>query len=74
VITATAVSKLFGFGGRLNESSTDSNVPMNRGIPAITIGGGGIGMGAHGSNETFDTTDSWLGTQRAVLLAIALAR
>ena len=74
VITAAAVSKLFGFGGRLNESSTDSNVPMNRGIPAITIGGGGMGMGAHGSNETYDTTDSWLGTQRALLLAIALAR
>jgi tripeptide aminopeptidase len=74
VVTAAAVSKLFGFGGRLNESSTDSNVPMNRGIPAITIGGGGMGMGAHGSNETFDTTESWLGTQRALLLAVALAR
>jgi tripeptide aminopeptidase len=74
VITASAVSKLFGFGGRLGEGSTDSNVPMNRGIPAITIGGGGMGMGAHGSDETYDTTDSWKGTQRALLLAIALAR
>jgi len=74
VTTASAVSKLFGFGGRLGEGSTDSNVPMSRGIPSITIGGGGIGMGSHGSNETFDTTDSWLGTQRALLLAVALAR
>jgi acetylornithine deacetylase/succinyl-diaminopimelate desuccinylase-like protein len=74
VITASAVSKLFGFGGRLGEGSTDSNVPMNRGIPAVTIGGGGMGMGAHGSDETYDTTDSWKGTQRALLLAVALAR
>ncbi len=74
VITATAVSKMFGFSGRLGEGSTDSNVPMNRNIPAITIGGGGMGTGAHGSDETFDTTDSWRGTQRAVLLSIALAR
>ena len=30
--------------------------------------------GAHSLNETFDTKDSWRGTQRAVLLAVALAR
>jgi tripeptide aminopeptidase len=74
VITATAVSKVFGFSGKLMEGSTDSNVPMNRGIPAITIGGGGTGMGAHSASESYDITDSWLGTQRALLLAVALAR
>jgi hypothetical protein len=47
---------------------------MNVGIPAITIGGGGQGTGAHALNEAFDTKDSWLGTQRALLLAVALAR
>src|SRR5580700_2846796 len=45
VITALAVSKIFGFSGSLGEGSTDSNVPMNLGIPAITIGGGGRGTG-----------------------------
>jgi tripeptide aminopeptidase len=74
VITALAVSKIFGHSGRLGEGSTDSNVPMNVGIPAITIGGGGVGTGAHALNEAFDTKDSWLGTQRALLLAVALAR
>jgi acetylornithine deacetylase/succinyl-diaminopimelate desuccinylase-like protein len=74
VITALAVSKIFGHNGRLGEGSTDSNVPMNVGIPAITIGGGGMGTGAHALNEAFDTKDSWLGTQRALLLAVALAR
>ena len=36
--------------------------------------GGGKGTGAHSLGEAFDTTDSWRGTQRAILLAIALAR
>jgi hypothetical protein len=47
---------------------------MNIGIPAITISGGGIGTGAHSLGESFDPRDSWRGTQRALLLAIALAR
>ena len=58
----------------LREGSTDSNVPMNMGIPAITISGGGYGTGAHSLNEAFDPRDSLKGTQRAILLAIALAR
>ncbi len=47
---------------------------MNQGIPAITIGGGGSGSGAHSLNESFDAHDSWKGTQRALLLALAMAR
>jgi di/tripeptidase len=74
VITSLAVSKIFGFSGNLGEGSTDSNVPMNMGIPAVTIGGGGRGTGAHALGETFDTKDSYIGTQRALLLAVALAR
>ncbi len=74
VITALAVSKIFGHNGKLGEGSTDSNVPMNIGVPAITIGGGGRGTGAHALDEAFDTKDSYLGTQRALLLAVALAK
>lgn len=74
VQTAMAVSRALGAREALHEGSTDSNVPMNMSIPAITIGGGGGGTGAHSLNEAFDTTDSWKGTERAVLLAIALAR
>ncbi len=74
VITALAVSKIFGFKGSPGEGSTDANVPMNLGIPAITIGGGGRGTGAHALDETFDTKDDYVGTQRALVLAVALAR
>jgi tripeptide aminopeptidase len=72
--TSLAVSRALGFREVLREGSTDSNVPMNMNIPAVTISGGGSGSGAHSLNETFDTTDSWQGTQRAILLAVALAR
>jgi len=74
VQTALAVSRALGLREALREGSTDSNVPMNMNIPAITISGGGAGTGAHSLNETFDTTNSSKGTQRALLLAIALAR
>ena len=74
VQTALAVSQALGSDESLREGSTDANVPMNLNIPAITIGGGGSGSGVHTTNETFDSTDSWRGTERAVLLIIALAR
>ena len=74
VVAALSVSKALGLTSRLDEGSTDSNIAMSLGIPAITIDGGGRGAGAHALEETFDTTDSWQGTQRAVLLAIALAQ
>ena len=47
---------------------------MSLNIPAVTIGGGGKSQTVHAPNESFDTTDSWKGTQNAVLLTIALAR
>ena len=74
VRTAIEVIRLFGAAGNLREGSTDANVPMNLGIPAITIGGGGQGSAAHALDESFDTKDSYLGTQRGILLAVALAR
>jgi tripeptide aminopeptidase len=74
VEAALSVSRALGLTSRLDEGSTDSNIAMSLGIPAITVDAGGRGTGAHALEETFDTTDSWQGTQRAVLLAIALAQ
>ena len=59
VQTAIAVNRALGLAANLGEGSTDANVPMSLKIPAITIGGGGRGTGAHALSETFDTTDSW---------------
>jgi tripeptide aminopeptidase len=74
VVTALAVGKALGYEVRTGEGSTDSNVPMSLGIPSITIGGGGRGTNAHALSESFDTTDSWMGTQNALLLTVALAQ
>ena len=74
VLTALSVSRALGIKEELREGSTDSNVPMNLRIPAITISGGGRGTGAHSLGEGFDGKDAWIGTQRAILLAVSLAR
>jgi acetylornithine deacetylase/succinyl-diaminopimelate desuccinylase-like protein len=74
VQAAVSVTRALGLPVTLDESSTDSNTPMSLGIPAITIDAGGRGTGSHALEETFDTVDSWKGTQRALLLAIALAQ
>lgn len=70
---ALAVTRALGERVTLDEASTDANYPMSLGIPAITVGAGGRGVNAHSAEETFDTTDSWKGTQRSVLLAVALS-
>jgi acetylornithine deacetylase/succinyl-diaminopimelate desuccinylase-like protein len=59
---------------RLGEGSTDANIPISLGIPAIAIGGGGTGADAHAPTESFDSTDAWQGTQYALLVTIALAQ
>lgn len=74
VQAAVSVTRALGFAVTLDEGSTDSNIPMNRGIPAVTIDGGGRGREAHALGESFDSTNSWQGSQRALLLAIALAQ
>jgi acetylornithine deacetylase/succinyl-diaminopimelate desuccinylase-like protein len=74
VDTAIAVMNALALPVRLDQGSTDANLPMSLGIPAIAIGGGGIGRDAHSPRESFDTTDSWKGTQMVTLLAVALAR
>ena len=73
VRTAQAVSAALGIQSVLDASSTDANIPISMGIPAITTGAGGSSTGAHSLLEVFDTTDSWRGSQRILLLAIALA-
>jgi tripeptide aminopeptidase len=73
VRAAQSVTAALGASASLREGSTDANAAMQRGIPAITIDGGGRGTGSHALDEAFDTTDSWRGTARAFLLTLALA-
>lgn len=74
VLTAAAVSAL-GFTPVHGDSSTDSNLPMSLGIPAVTIGAGGKAGRAHALDEWIDVekTESLKGMQvgLAALLAVA---
>jgi acetylornithine deacetylase/succinyl-diaminopimelate desuccinylase-like protein len=54
VQTARAAVKAHGLEPELTASSTDSNLPMSLGIPAITIGSGGSGGRAHSLDEWID--------------------
>ena len=74
VQTAISVSKALNLPLPFSEGSTDANLPLSLGIPAVTIDAGGRGSGAHTESETFDATDAWKGTQRALLLTVALAQ
>lgn len=74
VLAAVSVTRALGLAVSLDEASTDSNLGMSLGIPAITVDGGGSATGTHSLEEVFDSTDSWRGTARAFLLALALAR
>ena len=69
VQTATAVVKAFGLAPRYGISSTDSNVPMNMGIPAITIGRG-AGDRSHSPDEWTDVAKP--GAVQAVQVAMAI--
>lgn len=53
-------------------SSTDANVPMGLGIPAITASGGGIGDKAHSMDEWYEPVNAWLGPQGVLLTTLAL--
>lgn len=54
--------------------STDANIPMALGIPAVTISGGGYGGGAHSLDEYYDDrTDGFKGPQWAAILVATLA-
>ncbi len=73
VRAAEESGKRLGFTPPAIASSTDANIPIALGIPALTIDGGGDGGGAHSLQEWFDTRDSHIGTQWALLLVLTLA-
>ncbi|MEQ9424373.1 MAG: M20/M25/M40 family metallo-hydrolase [Cyclobacteriaceae bacterium] len=56
---------------KLRIGSTDSNIPISKGIPSVTLGGGGIGKGAHSLGEYFVNTDGHVGIQRVLLIVAA---
>jgi acetylornithine deacetylase/succinyl-diaminopimelate desuccinylase-like protein len=69
-----AVDAHLGIRSHLDCSSTDANIPLSLGVPAIAIGGGGIGGGAHTTQEWFRPEGRDLGLKRIFLLLLLLMR
>src|SRR6476660_8379663 len=53
-------------------SSTDSNLAISLGVPAVTIGRGGLNENQHSINESFDPKDAYLGVQKNLLTVLTL--
>ncbi len=58
---------------RVDCASTDANIPLSLGVPAISIGTGGQGGGAHTSQEWYHAEGRELGLRRILLILAALA-
>jgi tripeptide aminopeptidase len=70
---AMEATRLIGRAPELATASTDANVPISLGIPAIAIGAGGHGGEAHTESEWFDNTDGRLGVARALGIIVGAA-
>ena len=66
-----AVDSYLGIRSRLDCASTDANIPLSMGLPAVAIGAGGQGGGAHTPAEWYHPEGRDLGLKR-ILLALAL--
>jgi di/tripeptidase len=73
VQAAAAAVKAFGLSPVFSISSTDANIPMSLGIPAVTIGRGGPGGRAHSPDEWVDVDPVANVTNVQVALATLLA-
>ena len=73
VEAAMRANTAFGLRTLLVGASTDANVAMALGVPAIVVGSGGETGGFHSLGEWFDPTDAWRGAQRSLLTVLALA-
>ncbi|MBY6089617.1 M20/M25/M40 family metallo-hydrolase [Maritimibacter alkaliphilus] len=74
VAETTAAVTAFGFAPSWSPSSTDANIPISRGIPAIKIGSGGTGGRAHSLDEWIDTEPELsLRGMSAVLVSVLAA-
>jgi len=71
---ALAASQAAGFSARLDQSSTDSNIPMSLGVPAITIGTGAGGGRTHSLEEYLETGRERFLAGLSVGLAVILAQ
>lgn len=66
-----AVDRHFGIRTEPRIASTDANIPLSLGVPALSLGAGGDGGGIHTRNEWYDARGRELGLRRILLLLLA---
>lgn len=69
-----AVDRHLNLGTELRLGSTDANLPLSLGIPALAIGTGGTGGGIHTIEEWYDPTGRELALRRLLLLLLSAAQ
>jgi tripeptide aminopeptidase len=70
VLLAQAATRAVGYQPRLDSSSTDSNIAISLGVPAVTLGAGGASGSSHTLEEWYDPRGRDHGLKRALLVAL----
>src|SRR6267378_4182507 len=73
VQAAVAANRALGRDAELASASTDANVAIALGIPAIALGAGGKAGDAHLATEWYENVEGALGIIRALLVTAAMA-
>ncbi|HET7286356.1 MAG TPA: M20/M25/M40 family metallo-hydrolase, partial [Pyrinomonadaceae bacterium] len=69
---ALEATRMLGVEARLDQSSTDSNLPISLGIPAITLGAGGNSGCSHTLDEWYDPRGRDKGLKRGLLVILGM--
>jgi acetylornithine deacetylase/succinyl-diaminopimelate desuccinylase-like protein len=64
----------FGASPKVGRGSTNSNTPIAKGIPAVTLGRGGKGGNAHALNEWWLDDEGYKAIQVALLTLVSEAK
>ena len=70
---AMAATLAFGIEPSLRLASTDSNLPISIGVPAVTMSRGGVSEGAHSLDEWWQNVDGHVGIQIGLVTVLAEA-
>ena len=73
VQVAAASIEYFGLEAEPGISSTDANLPLSLGIPAVTMSRGGISKDSHSPTESWQNKDGHIGIQMSLLALLAEA-
>jgi acetylornithine deacetylase/succinyl-diaminopimelate desuccinylase-like protein len=65
-----AVDRHLAIATEARIGSTDANLPLSLGVPALAIGAGGVGWGIHTLQEGYDPTGRDLALRRVLLLLL----